>query len=144
MMSDEAGVVAPRAPEIIGEIVRSDTKEFGEFIPLTVSLLKLEPEDIPAFLPGILYALWRIGQAAPDALDEASRDIETSLDSRDPQARAMAIQCLSLPDFNGVLLRHPELESDMEKARIYREGMLYDLSIARLYREASPRGIALH
>lgn len=141
MMSDEAGIVAPHAPEIIGEIVRSDTEEFGEFIPLTVSLLDLEPEDLPPFLPGVLYALWRIGAAVPAALEEALPRIEASLSSRDAQARAMAIQCLSLPDFHEILIRHPELGNDPERAKIYREEKLHDMSIARLYREASPLGI---
>lgn len=141
MMSDEAGIVAPHAPELIGEIVRSDTNAFGEFIPLTVSLLNLEPEDLPLFLPGILYALWRIGQVFPVASEEAFHGFEAALRSKDPRARAMAVRCLSLPDCREALLQHPELEEDTEKVRIYREGELYDTSIARLYRELSPRGI---
>ena len=139
MMSDEAGIVAPHAPEIIGEIVRSDAMAFGEYIPLTVSLLKLEPEDLPLFLPGILYALWRIGQVAPIASEEAFQGIESALRSKDPRARAMAVRCLSLHGFREVLLRHPELADDREKVRIYREGGLYNTSIDRLYRKLSPR-----
>ena len=140
-MSGEAGIVSPHAPELIGEIVRSDMKEFAEFIPLTVSLMKLEPEDLPPFLPGILHALWRIGQAAPAALEDAFRDIEASLGSKDPQARAMAIRCLSLPAFSQSLTGHPELAGDKEKIRIYSEEKLRETSIARLYREASPGDI---
>ena len=67
-MSDEAGSMAWHAPEAIGEIVQADPHTFADFIPLTVSLLYLEPEDLPRFLPGTLYALGRIGEKQPDAV----------------------------------------------------------------------------
>jgi len=136
MMSDESGAVVPHAPEVIGEIVQSNTKEFADFIPLSISLLNLEPEDLPLFLPGILYALGRIGWADPGVVDNALDCIEKSLAVKDPQTRAMAVQCLNRLGNNEILLRHPELSKDSGKTQIYSEGQLLDVIVARLYRDA--------
>ena len=133
MMTDESGSIAPRAPEAIGEIVRSDPGEYADFIPLTVSLLNLEPEDRPVFLPGILYALGRIGEAAPGTIDESLEGIETALSDPDSQARAMSIRCLGRIGRRDILLRHPELAKDTGRALLYHEENIVDTTVSRLY-----------
>ena len=133
MMSDESGSVAPHAPEVIGEIISSNPKEFIDFIPLTVSLMDLEPEDRPLFLPGILYALGRIGEAAPGTIEDSLDGIERSLGEPDAQARAMAVWCLGRIRRQDMLLRHPELEQDDGKARIYRKEYIIDTTVAELF-----------
>ena len=92
-MSDE-GAVARHAPEANGEIVRSDPRAFADFIPMTVSLLGLEPEDRPPFLPGILHALGRIGEAAPDLAAASLPRVVETLRETNSQVRAMAVRCL--------------------------------------------------
>ena len=136
MMSDESGAFAPHAPEIIGEIIYSDPAEFVDFVSMTVSLLDMEPEDIPPFLPGILYALGRIGEAVPDKIEEAVERIEKALSSPDPQARAMAVWCLRRIGGSGILLRHPELEKDPGRAIIYSNEQILATTVERLYAEA--------
>jgi len=139
MMSDESGAVAPHAPEVIGEIVRSNPEEFLEFIPMTVSLLNLEPEDRPAFLPGILYALGLIGEAAPGSIEDGLEDIEKSLLDPDSQVRAMAILCLDRIRAYAVLLRYPELAQDGGKSQIYFEERILSIAVDRIYSEAFMR-----
>ncbi|MEJ2110337.1 MAG: hypothetical protein P8Z37_10570 [Acidobacteriota bacterium] len=136
MMSDESGSFAPHAPEVIGEIVQSNPKEFEDFIPLTISLLDLEPEDLPAFLPGILYALGRIGEAAPGSVVEALRCIELYLRASDPQTRAMSILSLYRLGCRDVLLRYSELESDPGRTQIYAEAHIRETTVSRIYRDA--------
>jgi hypothetical protein len=135
MMSDEAGAVAPHAPEVIGEIVRSDPGGFVDFIPLTVSLLHLEPEDKPRFLPGILYALGRIGEVAPDSIKEGFVGVEDALSDRSALVRVMAVRCLWRIGLSHVLQRHPELARDEGKARIYHEEQLRNVTVSELYTE---------
>jgi len=134
MMTDESGSIAPRAPEAIGEIVRSDPHEYADFIPLTVSLMHMEPEDRPVFLPGILYALGRIGEAFPGAVDESIDGIETALSDPDAQARAMAVRCLDRLGRNDILLRHSGLSRDNGTAQIYDEERLFDINVGDLYK----------
>lgn len=133
MMSDESGSIAPRAPEAIGEIVRADPGEFSDFIPLTASLIKLEPEDRPVFLPGILYALGRIGEITAGTIDECITGIESTLSDPDSQARAMAVWCLGRIGCHDILLRHPELEQDNGKAQIYHAEHLLETTVGDLY-----------
>ncbi len=137
MMTDESGNIAPRAPEAIGEIIRSNPEKYSDFIPLTVSLMNLEPEDRPVFLPGILYALGRIGEAAPGTIDESVDGIEAALSDPDSQARAMAIRCLEFIGRRDILLRHPELEKDYGNALIYRKEHILNTTVGGLYSAGS-------
>jgi hypothetical protein len=139
MMSDESGTVAPHAPEVIGEIIQSNVKLFEDFVPLTISLLNLEPEDLPAFLPGILYALTRIGAEAPGSIEDALDGIEEALTARDAQSRAMAVLCLGRTGYRDILSRNPGLEKDTGRARIYSGEGIRITTVARLYRDALAR-----
>ena len=135
MMTDESGSIAPRAPEIIGEIVRSNPDKFSDFIPLTASLLHLEPEDRPVFLAGILYALGRIGEAAAGRIEVSIEGIETSLSDPGSQTRAMAVWCLGRIGRHDILLRHSELQQDDGAAQIYLEERLLDTTVGELYKK---------
>jgi hypothetical protein len=137
LMSDESGAVAWHAPEAIGEIVRSDPPKFADFIPMTVALLDLDPEDRPPFLPGVLYALGRIGGTAPDAVKEGLPGIVEVLSDTDTQARAMAVWCLGQLRERAVLLEHAELEHDQGNAVVYREGQLLPTTVGTLWAEAT-------
>jgi hypothetical protein len=139
MMSDEAGAVAPHAPEAIGEIIHSNPEEFLEFIPLTISLLNLEPEDRPLFLPGILYALGLIGEAVPGSVEGGLEDIEKSLLDPDSQVRAMAVRCLDRIQAYAVLLRYPELARDDGRSQIYFKEQILSTTVDRIYSEAFMR-----
>jgi len=136
LMSDESGAVAWRAPEAIGEIVRSDPQAFADFIPMTIKLLDLEPEDRPPFLPGILYALGRIGEAAPSSVVKALPGIIDSLTEADSQSRAMAVWCLGRIGARDALSQHPELANDHGKAIIYREKQLMETTVSSLMHDA--------
>lgn len=132
MMCDESGSMAWHAPEAIGEIVRSDPREFSDFIPMTVSLLDMEPEDRPSFLPGILYALGRIGEVTPLLDDHHLPKIENGLTDSNAQIRAMAVWCLGRMGAGNLLLRRIDLLHDQGKALIYRDERLIETTISIL------------
>jgi len=140
MMSDESGTVAPHAPEVIGEIIHSNPDEFVDFIPLAISLLDLEPEDKPVFLPGILYALGLVGEAVPGSIEDRLEDIEKNLLNPDSQVRAMAVLCLDRVQAHTVLLRYPELDQDDGKVQIYCKECILDTTVGALYSEEKERG----
>jgi hypothetical protein len=137
MMSDEAGSVAWHAPEAIGEIVRSRPGMFSEFIPLTISLLDMEPEDIPPFLPGILYALGRIGERAPVPVNACLPRIVAALGEENAQACAMAIECLRRMNEGDHVSRYPELWQDEREVVLYRNEQLVETTIRLLVAERS-------
>ena len=132
MMNDESGSVAWHAPEAIGEIVRSDPREFGSFIPMTISLLDMEPEDRPSFMPGILHALGRIGEVAPHSMDAYLPQIENALTDRDVQTRAMAVLCLARLSEKNRLLQYGDLLHDAGRALVYRDEQLVETAISNL------------
>jgi hypothetical protein len=136
LMSDESGAVAWHAPEAIGEIVRSNPPAFADFIPMTVSLLNLEPEDRPPFLPGTLYALGRIGEVAPDVVKVGLPGIIEALTEADTQARAMAVWCLGQLREREILLQHSALANDQGNAVVYREEHITAVTIGSLWIEA--------
>jgi hypothetical protein len=136
MMSDESGSVAWHAPEAIGEIIRSDPRAFADFIPMTASLLEMEPEDRPPFLPGILYALGRIGEVAPRPLHPPLPQIVDALAENDAQARAMAVWCLGQLGAKNLLIEHPDLAHDNGQALVYRNEQILQTTISCLLSEA--------
>jgi hypothetical protein len=136
MMSDESGSVAWHAPEAIGEIIRSDPQAFADFIPMTISLLDMEREDRPPFLPGILYALGRIGEVAANSVESCLPAIVDALGSTEAQTRAMAVCCLGRLKAWNLLIQRPELAQDMERAVVYRGGELVETTVSRLRADA--------
>ena len=136
MMSDESGSVTWHAPEAIGEIIRSDPQAFPDFIPLTISLLGLEPEDRPHFLPGILYALGRIGEVVSNSMDACLPQIFDALTESDPQARAMSVVCLRRLHEGNLLSRRIDLLHDQGKALIYRGEQIVQTTVGQLMSDA--------
>jgi AraC family transcriptional regulator of adaptative response/methylated-DNA-[protein]-cysteine methyltransferase len=135
-MSDESGSVAWHAPEAIGEIIRSQPDIFADFIPLTQSLLDMAPEDLPPFMPGILYALGRIGEIVPVSLQASLPRIFEALNTKEPQARGMAVWCLGRMRATGLLSQRPDLGYDMARALVYRNEQLAETTVERLFVEA--------
>lgn len=134
-MTDESGAMGWHAPEAIGEIIRADPHAFADFIPMTVSLLDLEPEDLPRFLPGTLYALGRIGEKTPDSVKGALPGILAALTEKGTQTRAMAVWCLGRIGERAVLVQRPELAEDQGKAIVYKDEQLLETTVAALWIE---------
>ena len=137
MMSDESGSIAWRAPEIIVEIIRADPHALADFIPMTVSLLDMEPEDLAEFLPGILYALGRIGEISPDSVMGSLRRILDAADHKDGEVCAMALSCLGRLSAFGLVSRYPGLWQDERKVTVYRCEQLAEITIRELVHELS-------
>lgn len=94
LVNDESGGIGWRAPELIGEILHH-CPPMAQFHPLLLSLLDLEKEDAPAFLPGILWAIGRVAQVSPAAMLPALPIVQAyaALDG-DAETRAQALWCL--------------------------------------------------
>ena len=94
LLNDESGGIGWRAPEAMGEIIRNQPDLFAEFIPIVISLLDMEEEDVIPFRPGILWAIGRIAQVRPDATQPALPWVYPCLSDPNPQTRGMAVWCL--------------------------------------------------
>jgi len=88
-LSDESGGIGWAAPEILGEIVSADPGKFADLIPLIASVYDVEER---VFKAGVVYALARIAEIAPEQVEGYQKIIISSLVDRDPLVRIYALQ----------------------------------------------------
>mgnify|MGYP001040432337 CR=1 FL=1 len=94
LVDDESGGIGWRAPELIGEILHH-CPQLEQFFPLLISLLDLEKEDAPRFLPGILWAIGRVAQVARAAMLPALPQVQAYASAEeDNLTRRQALWCL--------------------------------------------------
>jgi len=87
-LTDESGGIGWSAPEMLGEIVSADPVRFQDIIPLIASAYEVE-EDV--FRAGVLYALARIAETAPELAAPYQKIVIMSLADRDPLVKARGI-----------------------------------------------------
>jgi hypothetical protein len=88
-LSDESGGIGWSAPEILGEIVSADPKRFGDIIPLIAQVYEVEEE---VFRPGVVYALARIAETAPQQVAVYQKIAITSLVDKNPLVKIYALE----------------------------------------------------
>lgn len=92
-LSDESGGIGWSAPEILGEIVSADPKRFKDFIPLMASVYEIE-EDV--FRGGVLFALGRIAESAPELAAPYQKIIISSFADKDPIVKVRGLELVGL------------------------------------------------
>lgn len=90
-LSDESGAIGWSAPEMLGEIVAADPKRFADIIPLLASVYGGD-EDV--FRPGVLYALGRVANQAPERVLPHADILLKGLSDPNPLARIFALDAL--------------------------------------------------
>jgi len=92
-LTDESGGIGWSAPEMLGEIVSADPARFQDIIPLIASAYDVE-EDV--FRAGVLYALARIAETAPELAAPYQKVVIMSLADRDPLVKVRGIGLVRL------------------------------------------------
>jgi len=92
-LTDESGGIGWSAPEMLGEIVSADPARFQDIIPLIASAYDVE-EDV--FRAGVLYALARIAETAPELAAPYQKIVIMSLADRDPLVKVRGIGLVRL------------------------------------------------
>ncbi len=88
-LTDESGGIGWSAPELIGEIVSADPRLFCDIVPLVAAVYDVEEET---FRAGVLYALGRIAERAPDLALPYQKIVVMSLVDKDPLVRIRGMQ----------------------------------------------------
>jgi hypothetical protein len=140
LLSDESGGIGWRAPEMMGEIVRNRPEQFGEFVPIIISLLDMEEEDAVRFRPGTLWAIGRLGEVMPDRVKAATAQIIPCLDDLNPQTRGLAAWCLGQLGAGEYLAGYDALLKDDSPVDFYVDGQLVRKSVGQLARDALESG----
>lgn len=92
-LSDESGGIGWAAPEIIGEIVSADPEKFSDIIPIIAEVYEIEEV---VFRPGVVYALFRIAETAPELIVRYHKVIIRSLAENDPLTKVYALDLVRL------------------------------------------------
>jgi len=90
-LTDESGGIGWAAPEILGEIVSADPGQFSDIIPLIAEVYSVE-EDV--FRPGVVYALSRIAETAPERVAGYENIIMMSLIDKNPLVKVNALELI--------------------------------------------------
>ncbi len=140
LLSDESGGIGWRAPEMMGEIVRNRPEQFGEFVPIILSLLDMEEEDAARFRPGTLWAIGRLGEVMPDRVKVAVTRVISCLDDSNPQTRGLAAWCLGQLGAGEYLAGYDALLRDQSPVDFYADAQLVRQSVGQLARGALESG----
>lgn len=92
-LSDESGGIGWSAPEILGEIVSSDTRRFGDIIPLIAQVFDIEERH---FRPGVVYALLKVAEQKPDMVLSFHKIIVEALKDQEPLTKAYGLQLIAI------------------------------------------------
>lgn len=122
-LSDESGGIGWAAPELLGELVSADPKQFADFIPPLASVYDAE-EDV--FRPGVLYALAKVGEKSPELAIRHAGIILKGLSEPNQLTRVFALRALQplLPFLGGPFLDEvtkavEKLTNDLAEAWVY-------------------------
>ncbi len=132
LLSDESGGIGWRAPELLDEALRRQPRLFAEFMPILASLLDMAPEDAIRFRAGWLWAVGRVAEVAPEAMQAARPWIAPCLDDADPQVRGLAAWRLGRLGCRELLAARSELLVDDGPVALYDDGKIETRSVTAL------------
>jgi len=135
LLNDESGGIGWHFPEAMAEIIYNRPDQFAEFIPIVISLFDLEEEDVVPFRPGILWAVGRLAQVAPESVQIALPQVISCLADPNPQTRGMAVWCLGQLEAGEYIPDPEKLLQDDGPVEFYSEGQLVSGTVADLTRE---------
>jgi hypothetical protein len=126
-MSDESGGIGWSAPEILGEIIRSDPEEFRDIIPILWSNREEE-----SFRPGAVWALARVAGVRPDMVTFNTSDLRELAADPNPSVRGYAALLVGATATEGKddILR--KLSGDLGILLIYSDGSLLKTTVSEL------------
>lgn len=133
-LSDESGGIGWSAPEAIGEIVANRPNLFADYAPIVISLFDNLEEEF--FRPGIIWAIGRIAQVAPDRMRDAYQPVVAFLNDTDPQLRGLACWCLGYLGIPLAAARLSQLTNDEGQLLMYIKGDLRTVTVGSLARRA--------
>jgi len=133
LISEESGGQCWRAPEAMAEVILQQPRQFADFTPIVVFLIReMAEEDLVRLKPGALWASGRLAGVAGAPIPEVLPAVRAALDDADPQARGMAVWCLG--QVGRADLVRPDLLADEGPVDLYEGGSLRRTTVGELAR----------
>jgi hypothetical protein len=129
-MSDESGGIGWSAPEMLGEIIRSDPDEFMDIIPILWS-----NREEASFKVGALWALARVACVRPDMVTFKAGDLEELASDPNPEVRGYAALLAGATELEGKTEILKKLSADSGSLRFYSGGFLRETTVSELARK---------
>ena len=127
MLRDESGNNLSSAPEMLGEIVRNSPDLFADIAPVIASF-----HDELMLKPGVLRAIFRIGEVRPDLISVSAEFTDPFLRDEEPLVRAYALLISGAYKLRGTLPAVSALKDDSSIVSLYRDGGFVSLSVGEL------------
>lgn len=127
MMTDESGGIGWCAPEMLGEIIRSDPDDFSDITPIVWSY-----RDEELFAAGSLWAMGRIAEVRPDLIAFILPELPAFLEDPDPEVRGLAVRVYGMLAGSPAQPVLEPLRQDAAQLKIYRDGELAEVTVAEL------------
>jgi hypothetical protein len=130
-MTDESGGIGWSAPEMIGEIVRSNPDEFIDIIPILWSHI-----DEEMFRPGVVWAMCRIADVRPDLVNFILNDLQYLIEDKNPAVRGYAASAMGKLLNNTAEVNLRKLLEDTAPIMLYSDGELQHKTVRELAEKA--------
>jgi len=127
MLRDESGNNISSAPEMLGEIVRNSPDSFADIAPVIASF-----HDELMLKPGVLRAVFRIGEVRPDLISVSSEFTDPLLQDEDPLVRAYALLISGAYKLRGTIPAVSVLKDDSSIVELYRDGEFVSMNVGEL------------
>lgn len=127
MLRDESGNNLSSAPEMLGEIVRNSPDAFADIAPVIASF-----HDELMLRPGVLRAIFRIGEVRPDLIRISSEFLLPYMRDEDPVVRAYALLIAGAYKLREALNVIAELKNDGDSVTLYFGGEFISLAVGEI------------
>lgn len=127
MLRDESGNNISSAPEMLGEIVRNSPDLFADIAPVIASFY-----DELMLKPGVLRAIFRIGEVRPDLISVSAEFADPFLRDEDPLVRAYALLISGAYKIRGTLTAVSALRNDRNIVTLYSDSDFVSVNVGQL------------
>lgn len=129
-MTEESGGVSWSAPEMLGEIIRSNPKEFNDLIPIVWSNRN---EDV--FREGVIWAMGRIAEAAPESVNFTYHELKQMIEDTNPVVRGYSIWVIGKIADAEAVGDIEKFKNDESPINFYRNRVLSKITIGEIANE---------
>ena len=127
MLRDESGNNLSSAPEMLGEIVKNSPDAFADIAPVIASF-----HDEVMLRPGVLRAIFRIGEVRPDLISMSGEFLEPYLRDENPVVRAYALLIAGAYPLAEPLPLVSSLKEDGDTVTLYSDGDFISMSVGEI------------
>ena len=127
MLRDESGNNLSSAPEILGEIVRSCPDTLADVAPVIASF-----HDEVMLKPGVLRAIFRIGEVRPDLIGVSGEFMGPFLLDKVPAVRAYALFIAGAYKLRGIRPAISALKDDRDTISLYSDGNFISMRVGQI------------